>query len=64
MRARGGESLKALGDVIDDEPVLQSPKRYAMYFIDKLEHAGAVEWRGSWTITDAGREYLASLSDR
>ncbi|WP_296011457.1 hypothetical protein [uncultured Adlercreutzia sp.] len=60
----GGESLKALGDVIDDEPVLQSPKRYAMYFIDKLEHAGAVEWRGSWTITDAGREYLASLSDR
>lgn len=60
----GGASLRAIGDVVDDEPVLQSPKRYAMYFIDKLEHAGAVEWKGQWTITDAGRDYLTSQNER
>ena len=60
----GGASLRAIGDVVDDEPVLQSPKRYAMYFIDKLEHAGAVEWKGAWSITDAGRDYLTSLNER
>lgn len=59
----GGVSLRALGDVVDDEPVLQSPKRFAMYFIDKLEHAGAVEWTGQWSITEHGRAYLQELKE-
>lgn len=59
----GGASLRSIGDVVDDEPVLQNPKRYAMYFIDKLEHAAAVEWKGQWIITDAGRQYLESLEE-
>lgn len=54
----GGASLREIGDVVDDEPVLQNPKRYAMYFIDKLEHAGAVEWTGQWSATEHGRAYL------
>lgn len=54
----GGASLREIGDVVDDEPVLQSPKRYAMYFIDKLEHANAVEWTGTWSATEHGRAYL------
>lgn len=54
----GGASLREIGDVVDDEPVLQNPKRYAMYFIDKLEHAGAVEWTGQWSATEHGRTYL------
>ena len=62
--ARGnGASLREIGDVVDDEPVLQSPKRYAMYFIDKLEHAGAVEWTGQWSATEHGRAYLDSLNE-
>jgi hypothetical protein len=56
----GGCSLKEIGDVVDDEPVLQSPKRYAMYFIDKLEHAGAVKWEGAWCATPDGIKYLTS----
>ena len=56
-------SLREIGDVVDDEPVLQSPKRYAMYFIDKLEHAGAVEWTGQWSATEYGRAYLDSLNE-
>lgn len=59
----GGTSLRAIGDIVDDEPVLQSPKRYAMYFIDKLEHAGAVEWTGQWSLTAHGREYLTTLNE-
>ena len=50
--------LFVLVDVVDDEPALQNPKRYAMYFIDKLEHAGAVEWTGQWSATEHGRAYL------
>lgn len=59
----GGASLREIGDVVDDEPVLQDPKRYAMYFIDKLEHADAVAWTGKWSATDAGRSYLKSLEE-
>lgn len=58
-----GTTLGAIGNVVDDEPVLQNPKRYAMYFIDKLEHAGAVEWKGQWAITEAGRTYLAGMNE-
>lgn len=56
--AEEGASMRDLGDVIDDEPVVQKPRRFAMYFIDKLEHAGAVEWKGQWRLTEAGRTYL------
>lgn len=59
----GGTSLRTIGDIVDDEPVLQSPKRYAMYFIDKLEHAGAIEWTGQWSLTAHGREYLTTLNE-
>ncbi len=58
----GGSSIKQLGDVVDDDPSAQSPRRFAMYFVDKLERAGAVEWKGSWVATQPGREHLASLS--
>lgn len=60
----GGIALRDIGNVVDDEPVLQSPRRFAMYFIDKLEHAGAVEWRGQWVITEHGRTYLAGLNEQ
>lgn len=57
----GGVSLSALADVVDDEPVLQNPKRFATFFVDKLERAGAVQWNGSWTIAQPGIDYLANL---
>ena len=56
----GGALIKQIDDIIGDEPILQKPRRYAMYFIDKLERAGAVEWGKTWEITQFGREYLAS----
>lgn len=58
----GGSSMKQIGNVIDDEPAVQNPRRFAMYFIDKLERAGGVEWKGSWVITSPGAEHLESLA--
>ncbi len=57
----GGASVKDVGDAVEDEPVLQNPRRYAMYFIDKLERAGALDWVGYWTTSEYGRQYLDLL---
>lgn len=54
----GGANMKVVDDLISDAPELQKPRRYAMYFIDKLEKAGALEWGDTWQITEAGRAYL------
>ncbi len=60
----GGASVSQVGDAVDDEPILQKPRRYAMYFIDKLERAGGLEWTGSWRATEAGLQYLDGLQER
>ncbi|WP_350454700.1 hypothetical protein [Slackia heliotrinireducens] len=60
--ADGGESVKNIDDLVSDDPILQSPRRYAMYFIDKLERAGGIQWRGSWVATQAGKDFLAELN--
>ena len=57
-KASGGAQVKTIGDVVDDDPIVQKPKRYAMYFIDKLERAGALDWQNAWVITDAGLSFL------
>lgn len=54
----GGAGMKVVDDLISDAPELQKPRRYAMYFIDKLEKAGALEWGDTWQITEAGRKFL------
>lgn len=54
----GGASVKQVGEVVDDDPAVQKPRRYAMYFIDKLEHAGALDWGGSWVTTEYGNAFL------
>ncbi|NHM13232.1 hypothetical protein [Xiamenia xianingshaonis] len=59
----GGSTLAVIGDAVDDEPVLQSPKRFATYFVDKLERAGAISWNGHWCATSAGIEYLEGIEE-
>lgn len=48
-------------DAIDDDPLVQEPRRYASFFLDKLEGVDAIEWRGGWYLTDVGRDALAAL---
>ena len=54
----GGMAMKALDSEFKDHPQLQEPRRYASYFIDRLEAAGGVAWTGSWETTDTGRALL------
>ena len=35
-------------------PILESPKIYANYFIETLENAGGLEWRDKWQTTRMG----------
>ena len=46
---------------IDDDPLVQEPRRYASFFLDKLEEVDAIEWREGWYVTDIGCDVLATL---
>ena len=59
----GGVTLKVVDDLLVDEPELQKPRRYAMYFMDKLEKAGAVQWGDTWKATEAGKAYLEKAAE-
>lgn len=58
--SEGGASVKALSEAIDDDPIVQDPRRYASYFVDKLEACDAIEWiDGAWRTAAAGNAALA-----
>ncbi len=49
-----------LEGLLKGNPALENPTRYASFFIDRLERAGAVVWDGGWRLTDEGRAFLES----
>lgn len=49
--ARGGVSGRELGGVIEALELTQEPRRYATYFIKRLEDAGAIVWDGAWSLS-------------
>lgn len=60
---RDGATTKALGDAIDDDPLVQDPRYFAMHFTERLEKADAVEWTGAtWKITELGKSALEELA--
>lgn len=58
---QNGAATKALASVVDAHELVQEPRLYVAHFLHQLEESGALEWRGSWTTTDAGRAVLAAL---
>ncbi len=62
-----GATQKVLGKLINGDPLVQKPRMYAMRFVDRLDEAGAVEWRnGAWHATATGLgglSILVELSD-
>lgn len=52
-----------LGLAIDDDPLVQEPRRFALYFIDKMEQCECITWDGSWKITEIGKALENELSD-
>lgn len=50
--------------IIDDDPLVQRPRRYSNHFIELLENREAMEWvDGKWTLTELGREFLAQINE-
>ena len=45
--------------IVDDDPLVQKPRRYSNHFIELLENREALSWHdGGWNVTDLGRRYL------
>lgn len=59
----GGVTIKAINNVVDNDPLVKKPRLYAPHFVDKLEKSDAIEWNGAWKTTSTGREALQLLSD-
>lgn len=59
----GGAAAGQLGRAIDKLDLVQEPRLFAAHFVERLERAGALEWRDAWTLTDIGVEALDMLAD-
>jgi hypothetical protein len=57
----GGRSAKEIDNLVNDEPILESPRRYSGYFVGRLEREGAIEWRDGWVLTDTGSKILEEM---
>ncbi|MBQ6453286.1 MAG: hypothetical protein IJJ14_02890 [Coriobacteriales bacterium] len=47
-----------IDDLVDDDPLLQKPRRYSGYFVARLEKCDAMEWKGDWITTEVGKSIL------
>lgn len=56
-----GSTLAQLEEAVDDDPLVQSPRVYAPFFLDRLERCDALDWDGTWKITDVGTQLLSAL---
>jgi hypothetical protein len=50
---------KQIDAIVDDDPLVQNPRRYSGYFVDKLDVCDALDWNKAWSTTDIGRSMLA-----
>jgi hypothetical protein len=48
------KSRAEIETMLRGNPILESPKIYANYFIETLENAGGLEWRDRWQTTRMG----------
>lgn len=50
---------REIDDLVDTFEVVKKPRRFGGHFVDMLERADAIEWKGrAWQLTKAGRELL------
>lgn len=57
--AENGSTAVALGELVDDEPIMQKPRRMSGYYVGRLEKIGAIVWENAWKTTDAGKAVIA-----
>ncbi len=57
--AEQGRTSAQIGALVDGDPLVQSPRRYGIHFVDGLEACGALVWRDrGWHTTELGQRYL------
>jgi hypothetical protein len=56
-----GRSAEELANLVDNDPLVQSPRKYFSYFVKKLEDCSALVWAKKWHTTDLGGKGLESL---
>ncbi len=56
------EFFKETPNLVQDE-VVAHQKLSPDFYVDKLECAGALVWKGRWTLTEAGKQMLAARSN-
>ncbi len=56
-----GKTAKELGELVDQDPLLQKPRRWAAYFFGILGEADALAWDKTWKTTDYGLDAIAEL---
>lgn len=59
MCAEAPRKKSEIDAVVDDDPLVQKPRRYSNHFIELLENREALAWHdGGWNTTELGRRYL------
>lgn len=61
--AQEGRTPAQIGKLVDDDPLLEKPKRCFDYFLGRLEDAGGLEWSGTWKTTANGKIVLLELKE-
>ena len=57
--AQAPRSKPQIDAIVDDDPLVQKPRRYSNHFIELLENREALSWHdGGWNATELGRRYL------
>ena len=54
----GGATKKEIADAVDGLPILQEPRRWCQYFLEKLKNVNALEFKDAWQITSIGKQLL------
>ncbi len=58
-----GRTGYEINGIVDNDPLVQDPRRFSQYFLGRLEGVNALNWEDDWTITDLGLEYLQAHED-
>jgi hypothetical protein len=57
----GGKRITELGDILDNDPLLQEPRIYTQRFVDCLEKCDALVWDKAWKTTRVGQLGLEEI---
>jgi hypothetical protein len=59
--SEAGRSADELVKLVDNDPLVQKPRKYFSYFVKKLEDCGALLWTKKWQTTELGKKGLECL---